>query len=127
MAQSESLKLKPAVRHAKHRWRRKRDFEPFNLENGVLALVAFGLMVGIDLIDRATTKAEEPRATFNQAAKSGYTLAKSVVVSKLDEGEIGLGQCQIITPCDQALDDDTEGVPIYWDVPTNAIFVAAGK
>jgi hypothetical protein len=127
MAPKRSCEFTPTVRPTKGGWVRLRDVK-FAPETGAVALATFALMMGIVWMDSAASGAADRQGVaYDQAGRSGYSHANRTVLSKLVEGISGWGQCQIIIPCAQEVDKDTDGVPLYWDDPTDPRSVAAVK
>ncbi len=126
MAPEHSCEFTPAVRPTKRGWVRLRDLK-FAPETGAVALATFAMMMGIVWMDSAASRAEELGVTSDQAGQSEYSHAKPTVLSTLVEGVSGWGQCQIVIPCAQEVDQGTKDVPLYWDDPTDALSIAAVK
>jgi hypothetical protein len=103
---------------------RDRKFAP---ETGAVALATFALMMGIVWMDSAASRAEELGVAYDQSGQAGYSHANRTVLSSLVEGVGGWGQCQIVIPCAQEVDQGTKGGPLYWDDPTDTLSIAAVK
>ena len=66
-----------------------------------------------------------PGVANDLSGQPGYSHTNRTVLSKLVEGVSGWGQCLMIVPCAQEVDQGTESVPLYWDAPTDGRFTAA--
>lgn len=115
-----------AIRNAKRGCVRQGDLKlKFALETGLIGFATLVLMLGIVGMDGDAAKAEGPAAGNEQAEQSGFSHANRTVLSNLVDGVSEWGQCQIIVPCAQGVDKTTDGVPLYWDGPTDPRSVGA--